>query len=329
MENEELMRPRTNSQQSIRIRTLENDASRLLAENLSLREQVVQLQNTLETQSRGPSFNVIDSVKDRLEAKMQELGSLVAELGQMKKKDDGSPRCQNQATAMRKSPDERQWRSALGLQEVENAMLPTITEDKFFPRKTIKYVALDGTPQVEEADDEKKAELTNYSMEEICDMDDSQSPDIGPPPVSRFDSENAIAFNPNPSGDVQTETAVEDGELLLPRNLETRRKRRESGPQPHCVFEQPREEVVEEPKKRAEEPQKIMRAGAKRKFSVQEDEDKTKLQAEPFRFSRRNTPTPSENMNSSEQPRPQSPDRQILGSSKIDLTILVISTNSP
>lgn len=43
-------------------------------------------------------------------------------------------------TAVKKSSDERQWRSALGLQEVENAMLPTISESKAYPRMSIKYV---------------------------------------------------------------------------------------------------------------------------------------------------------------------------------------------
>jgi hypothetical protein len=70
---------------------------------------------------------------------MHELGGLVAELGQLKKKDDGSPKCRSQSAAKR-SPDERQWRSGLCLQDVENAMLPTITEGKFYPRKTLEYV---------------------------------------------------------------------------------------------------------------------------------------------------------------------------------------------
>jgi hypothetical protein len=136
-----LTRLRTNSQQSIRIRSLENDCSRLLAENLSLREQVLQLQNALESQPLRPSFDSIDAVKSKLEAKMLELGGLVAELGQMKKADE-RPRRRSQLLATRRSPEERQWRSGLGLQEVENQMLPTITEDKFYPRHTMGYVDL-------------------------------------------------------------------------------------------------------------------------------------------------------------------------------------------
>jgi hypothetical protein len=306
---------RINSQQSIRIRTLENDASRLLAENLSLREQVVQLQNTLDAQPRAPSFNDIDAVKDRLEAKMQELGGLVAELGQLKKKNRESSRRKSQATAMKRSPDERQWRSGLCLQEVENAMMPTITEDKFYPRKTMKYVFADKHTPEQGVCDELRAWLTMCSSDEMREMDDSQSPDIGPPPVSRFESEDPIKFDPTPTAEEQAEHAVEEGEAHLPSNLEMRRKRRESGPQPRCMFEAPSEEAVEEPKK-------TVRAGAKRKFSVQEDDDKAKPQAEPFRFSRRNTPAPSDNASSNEQPRPQSPERPVLGSSECYPTLL-------
>jgi hypothetical protein len=128
-----------NSQQSVRIRNLETEGSRLLAENLSLREQVLQLQNTLESNASRPSFENIEAVKGRLETKLQEFVSLVAELGDLKKVDE-RPRCKSQTAATRRSPDERQWRSGLGLQEVENAMLPTIAEDKFYPRRTMEYV---------------------------------------------------------------------------------------------------------------------------------------------------------------------------------------------
>jgi hypothetical protein len=133
------MHRRINSNQSIRIRSLENDCSRLLAENLSLREQVLQLQNTLESHSSRPSFENIDAVKSKLEAKLLELGGLVAELGQLKK-EDARPRCKSQLAATRRSPDERAWRSEL--QKVEDAMLPTIAEGKYYPRWTMGYVDL-------------------------------------------------------------------------------------------------------------------------------------------------------------------------------------------
>lgn len=134
-QNRELAK--TNSQQSIRIRSLENDCSRLLAENLSLREQVLQLHNNIESR---PAFDHIDAVKTQLEAKIQELGGLVAGLAKIKRGDEKGRR--KSLAAKRRSGGERQWRSGLGLQEVENGMLPTITEDKYYPRRTMGYVNL-------------------------------------------------------------------------------------------------------------------------------------------------------------------------------------------
>jgi hypothetical protein len=100
---------------------------------------VLQLQNALESRANRPSVEDIDVVKSRLEAKLLEFGSLVAELGQMQEFDSGTRR-KSQSAATKRSPEERQWRSGLGLQAVENAMLPTIVEDKYFPRRTMGYV---------------------------------------------------------------------------------------------------------------------------------------------------------------------------------------------
>ena len=112
---------RTNSQQSVRIRNLEIEGARLLSENLSLREQVLHLQTALDAGSSRPSFENIDAVKSRLEAKLLEFGSLVAELGQLRES-GGGPRAKSQPTATRPNPEERQWRGGLGLQAIESAM---------------------------------------------------------------------------------------------------------------------------------------------------------------------------------------------------------------
>ncbi|PSN64009.1 hypothetical protein BS50DRAFT_576635 [Corynespora cassiicola Philippines] len=285
-QNRELAK--TNSQQSIRIRTLENDCSRLLAENLSLREHVLQLQNALEAQPHRPSFENIDSVKSKLEAKMQELGGLVAELGQLQKQSN-VPRYRSQHTAVKPSPEERQWRSGLGLQDVENAMMPTIVEDKQFPRKTMN------------ADE----------LQNILEDPDNQSPDIGPPPVSRFEQEDVISFDPSPQDEPTT-----DADPTLSVNLETRKKRRESGPKNIrrvSLFESPPEDLQME-----DAPSKTVRAGAKRKFSVQEDDDKSQAQADTFRFSRRNAPSTSEDSRMSDESKSLSSDRPVLGAKPVN-----------
>jgi hypothetical protein len=305
-----LMRYRTNSQQSIRIRSLENDCSRLLAENLSLREQVLHLQNTLELQPSRPSFKNIDAVKAKLEAKMMELGGLVAELGQMKKTED-RPRRKSQL-ATRRTPEERQWRSGLGLQEVQNQMMPTIAEDKFFPRQTMGYVKLAFVVMICSAVANR---CSADELEEILNDPESQSPDIGPPPVSRFDNEEPISFNPGQEVEEQSEEPAEDGEPALSVNLETRKKRRESGPKLNIrrvsVFESP-------PENTDESAAKTIKTGGKRKFSVQEDDDRNESKAEAFRFSRRNAPA-SETEVTTKEARPSSPERPVLGNSKLFL----------
>ncbi|KAI4652278.1 hypothetical protein J4E93_002477 [Alternaria ventricosa] len=285
-QNRELAK--TNSIQSIRIRSLETDCSRLLAENLALREQVLNLHNTIESR---PALDQFDVVKTQLEAKLSELSSLVAGLSQTRSgsgKDRG--RRKSQMTAKRKSGEERQWRSGLGLQEVENAMLPTITEDKYYPRRTMG------------ADE----------LQQTLEDPDSQSPDIGPPPVARFEDEDPIGFDPSPAIEEQREEAADDGEPALSVNLETRKKRRESGPKLNIR----RVSLFESPEETEEPVAKPLRTGAKRKFSVQEDEEVNQAKSDAFRFSRRNAPGASDVEASNDDSRPSSLERPPVLSAK-------------
>lgn len=156
-------------------------------------------------------------------------------------------------------------------------------------------------------------------LREVLEDPDSQSPDIGPPPVSRFDDEGPISYNPEQADAVQPEENNEDGEPALSVNLETRKKRRESGPKLNIrrvsVFESP-------PENTEGGATRTVKAGAKRKFSVQEDEDKNQAKSEAFRFSRRNA-LASETEESNEDFRPSSPERPILGSSRSPSSIAV------
>jgi hypothetical protein len=150
-------------------------------------------------------------------------------------------------------------------------------------------------------------------LEDILDGPDSQSPDIGPPPVSRFHNEGPIAFTADQPDEKQKDEGNQDGEPALSINLETRKKRRESGPKLNIrrvsMFES-------SPENAEDEPPKTTKTGSKRKFSVQEDEDKNQSNSEPFRFSRRNAPG-SETEASNDASRPSSPERPVLASSKL------------
>lgn len=154
--------------------------------------------------------------------------------------------------------------------------------------------------------------LTHDSADElegILEDPDILSPDIGPPPVSRFENEEPISFDPNPPLEKDMEQAGEDAEPALSVNLETRKRRRESGPKLDgrrvSIFESP-------PETREERASRGVRAGAKRKFSVQQDDDKPTPQVEDFKFTHRKTPNVSEDESSSKDARPPSPERPVL-----------------
>lgn len=134
---------RVNSTQSIRIRTLESDISRLLSENIALREEVIRLQ--FEIDSHVGSGN-ISTVKARLEAKLLELGGLVQELGNVERSTEDRRALRRRSGAKvspKESPDQRNWKNALTISEVTggaDGRLPPIVEDKYYPRRTLEYV---------------------------------------------------------------------------------------------------------------------------------------------------------------------------------------------
>jgi hypothetical protein len=133
---------RANSAQSLRIRNLENETSRLLVENLGLREQILRLQNELEN---GQSKRVADhtaDVKSQLEAKLLELGALITGLGddpKQKKKSLKSGQLTRESPS--RSPVQKNWKNMCTLSEAvagQEGRLPPILENKTYPRKTLE-----------------------------------------------------------------------------------------------------------------------------------------------------------------------------------------------
>ena len=133
-----------NSTQSLRIRNLESETTRLLSENISLREQVIKSQQELDNSLHRSALDGIGNVKDKLEFKLAELSNLVVELGKAHKNavqqpSPGSRRPERKSP--KKSPDQRNWKNVLTLSEVtggQDGRLPPIEEDKYFPRKTLE-----------------------------------------------------------------------------------------------------------------------------------------------------------------------------------------------
>ena len=139
---------RINSNQSVRIRNLESEVSRLLSENIAFRERVIKLQHEVERGPRQAAVDNVDAIRLRLEAKLAEIGHLVQDLGEA----HGSLgvtqtfcRKSTQQNSPKKSPDQRNWKNTLTLSDVTGysdvSRLPPIVEDKCYPRRTLEYAS--------------------------------------------------------------------------------------------------------------------------------------------------------------------------------------------
>ncbi|MCJ1243490.1 hypothetical protein MMC30_000687 [Trapelia coarctata] len=267
---------RANSTQSIRIRNLEAETSRLLSENLFLRQRIINLQNELDDRPGKALLEEVGSIKDKMEIKLAELDGLVFDLGRAQKSGiaASSPsRRHSRRRSTKRSPDQRNWRNPLTLSEAtggQDGRLPPIVEDKYFPRRTLDPEDILGI---------------------LSDPANSDSPDLRPPPIAHFDDGDPIKYDANqPTKQDETTENLTSGFA----NLETRKKRRESsfGKEPgHSLsstsLSTNKEEGSIQTGALSAQPLKL---GAKRKLSVRDDEShiEASIQGEKdgFRFNR-------------------------------------------
>ncbi|EGP83049.1 unnamed protein product [Zymoseptoria tritici ST99CH_1E4] len=201
-QNRELAK--NNSAQSLKIRSLELEISRLLSNNLELRERVLGLENELQGARRQASNAAIRRVKADLRSKLAELSGMVEEL-----EDDGTSDITFEREVVEKerilSPSRQQYRERQPLAELmRETQMPTIAEDKTFSRQTLDNESI------------RAIRLSDQSA-------GSGSPDIGPPPVAHFE------FNSQESEPKEVSPPpIVDEDLLPTVNLETRRKRKDS-----------------------------------------------------------------------------------------------------
>lgn len=244
---------RVNSTQSQRIRNLETEISRLVAENVSLREQAIAAQAEAERWRTASNVNreILD-MKERMERKVNELSSLIVEMGQLPERAAEKRRRKSGIQGTRHSTDQG-WLNRQSIRdagaadkELYDGRLPIIQEDKLYPRRTLEG-----------------AEIMAIRDEEAL-QQASESPDLGPPPVAHFDVAEPIAF------DSSTAIEQEDAEnlLQLPSTLEKRRKRRTSS----LLQDMPTEPVSEQSLPEEHGPQ-LLKSGAKRKLDLTELEE--------------------------------------------------------
>lgn len=253
---------RVNSTQSLRIRNLESEVSRLLSENLNLREQIIRLQYEI---NNNVEADIISTVKGSLEDKLAELGGLVQQLGNLHQSTEehrAARRRSGVKSPAKQSPAHRSWKNGLstsGFTDGADGRLPPIVEGKYYPRRTL--------------DVDEMLELR------INNDDPADSPDLGPPPIAHFEAGDPIQFDTaqqhSPRRPILETTGALNPALLA--NLETRRKKRGSS---HSGEKEDTAANSCDPQRCQQEelddqamPRQHIKSGAKRKFSAREDDD--------------------------------------------------------
>lgn len=108
--------------------------SRLLAENLDLREDIVHLQAQLSEPRSHANNSALVSVKDQLEAKLLEFGTLVSELGRMQNTHPSAPQT--------KFSDPSSWRPEVpaAILSGQAPRMDGIAEEASSPGGSLQYV---------------------------------------------------------------------------------------------------------------------------------------------------------------------------------------------
>ncbi|KXX74276.1 Shugoshin [Madurella mycetomatis] len=251
-----------NSDQSQKIRRLENDCAHLLSENLELRAQILRLEKKIEDNSAQRIADHALEIKAKLEAQLSEFGSLLGSLGLEPPSKRYSPdgrRIAKSRQSIARSPPQRKRHGTAADEEAlaeQEGRLPPIYENKTYPRAT----------------------MNSEEILALCAAaaDTTDSPDLGPPPVSRFFEQEPVEH------DSPARTATQDmsgsPRLSPPPKLDYERK----PPGSPAPSQEAEETTVKEtsPVKPAtfatqqavETVQQTIRAGVKRKFG---DESET------------------------------------------------------
>jgi len=243
--------------------------------------------------------------------KIAELSGLVAEIEEVQPDD--------RKNAERK-PLQGNWRERQPLSEVmKESQMPTIAEDKLWPRRTLGEDAIQAI--------------------RLSDQSSTESPDLGPPPVASFDYEDpqkntsplVHKILPEPVIlPLASEGETEETPVDLSTNLEMRRKRRDG--QPKLQIRR-RSLLPQSPAKGEGEGEvpSMLRTGAKRKLADREGDRAERLSmTSDFTFSRRLgekdvKATEEPEKSTSEEPtvpRPatQNPTRRVLADKSVNMS---------
>ncbi|KAF9870141.1 shugoshin [Colletotrichum karsti] len=255
---------KANAAQLVKLRNVEADFARSLSENLRLHGRIIELEKELDdNNARRVADHALD-IKSRLEAQLLEC------MGRRSSRASLPPR----SPPRRRPP--RELLKEAGAQAQDDDRLPTITENKSYPRATL--------------DREQILALCSEAADTSATADTTDSPELGPPPMSRFvDSEAVDIGSPSqPTDYPEPEPTSYSSPVASPspspapaptvRSTLKTDKNIIVRPDPTPVVEnvdpekpRPKETPIMPPAV----PQMSAKAGSKRKYSIGEDAGKT------------------------------------------------------
>ncbi|KAJ5489578.1 hypothetical protein N7539_004468 [Penicillium diatomitis] len=264
---------RVNSMQSLRIRSLESEVSHLLAENVTLREQIINLTQEIERYESAKKLNEgIYAIKARLDRKLAEMNALTSELGMLPRRVGRLPesKSENEPDRSKGTAAETRPRAADGDADAnvadENGRLSPIVEDKYYPRKTLEQQEIRELVHNDETDENPSKQDIPSADEEMHHSDhELHHPDSSP--ITRQTQETTDATS-------------------LPPTLETRKKKKKKNDSVNSLFK-PLQDARSEASITLPQPAK---SGSKRKFSPDEDGFLSEVTSgdDEFQFSRPN-----------------------------------------
>lgn len=313
---------KNNSSQSLRIRGLELEVSRLLQTNLELREELLRARNAEHNARKESSKEGVRGFKEEMMAKLRELSGIVEGIEEMR---------ENQEEQLEEREDRRmsilsqmEFRERQPLADLmRDCQMPTIDEDKSHPRRTL--------------------DATEIKAIRLSDGSSNGSPDLGPPPVARFECQEPIKFDAHASEDQQEtqaeaevepekKTSEEDLPAALSINLETRRKRKDSQPK----LELRRHSILPPPSPSSSEGDvsaPTLRTGAKRKLADRDLDKPIKAPSKTdFTFNRKASTEPTKTTSEEQfeptekeetveiQPPAQQSTRRVLGDKSVNMS---------
>lgn len=132
---------RVNSNQSIKIRTLETEVTELINENRQLREQILSLHNELQKHRGSPNvFEQVSNIHSQLQERLRDLQGLVGGL-----EDVSKPRRRKRTTLDTSALLQIDRKSKMLAMQPEGIPSP-IMEGKYYPRRTIESVVFESLP---------------------------------------------------------------------------------------------------------------------------------------------------------------------------------------